>query len=71
MSEDGTWQCKIGEKDRIIVFMANVAELQTRLDKQVVALVTQAKSVINPSSETNANDGKCCGKKDGPYIVAE
>jgi len=32
MSEDGTWQCKIGEKDQIIAFTTKVAKLQTKLD---------------------------------------
>jgi hypothetical protein len=45
--------------------------LQRKLDNQVVAFATQAKSVINPSSEINPNGGKRCGKKDGPYTVAE
>jgi hypothetical protein len=71
MSEDGTWQCKIGEKDQIIAFTTKVAKLQTKLDKQVVAFSTQAKSVNSPSSEINANGGKHSGKMDGPYTVAE
>jgi hypothetical protein len=71
MSEDGTWQRKIKEMDQIIALMTKVANLQTKLYKQVVAFATQAKSVINPSSKINANGGKRCGKKDGPYTVAE
>jgi hypothetical protein len=51
--------------------MPKVAHFQTKLDKQVVAFATQAKSVINPSSEINANGGKRHGKKDGSYTVAE
>jgi hypothetical protein len=71
MSEDGTWQRKIGEKDQIIAFITKVDKLQTKLEKQVVAFATQAKSVINPSSEINANGGKRCSKKDGLYTVTE
>jgi hypothetical protein len=71
MSEDGTWQRKIGERNQIIALTTKVANLQTKPDKQIVALATQAKSMINPSSETNTNGGKHCGKKDGPYTVAE
>jgi hypothetical protein len=71
MSEDGTWQRKIGEKNQIIALTSKVAKLQTKLEKQVVAFATQAKSVINPSSGINANGGKCCSKKDGPYTVAK
>jgi hypothetical protein len=61
MSEDGTWQYKIGEMDQIIALMTKVAKLQTKLEKRVVAFATQAKSVFNPSSEINANGGKHCG----------
>jgi hypothetical protein len=69
--KDGTWQRKIREKDQIIALTTKVAKLQTKLEKQVVAFATQAKSVINPSSEINANGGKGYGKKDGPYTVTE
>jgi hypothetical protein len=65
MSEDGTWQREIGEKDQIIALTTKVAKLQTKLEKQVVAFDIQAKSVINPSSEINANGGKRCGKRMG------
>jgi hypothetical protein len=71
MSEDGTWQHEIGEKDQIIALTTKVSKLQTKLEKKVVAFATQAKSVINPSSEINANGRKHCSKKDGPYTVAE
>ncbi len=64
-------QHKIGEKDQIIALMTKVAELQTKLEKQVVVFGTQAKSVINPSSEIKANVGKCYGKKGRPYTVTE
>jgi hypothetical protein len=63
MSEDGTWQRKIGEKDQIIALTAKATELQMELEKQVVVFATQAKSVINPSSEINANGGKVRAKK--------
>ncbi len=71
ISEDGTWQRKIGEKDQIIALTTKVNWLQTKLDKQVIALATQAKIAINPPSESNVNSGKCYGKKDGPYTIAE
>jgi hypothetical protein len=51
--------------------MTKVAKLQTKFEKQVIAFATQARSMINPSSEINANGGKRCGKKDGPYTVVE
>jgi hypothetical protein len=54
-----------------IALTTKIAKLQTKLDKQAVAFATQAKSVINPSSEINPNGGKSCGKKDRPYTVAE
>jgi hypothetical protein len=65
MSADGPWQHKIGEKDQIIALTTKVAKLQMKLEKKVIAFDTQAKSVINPSSEINANSGRCCGKKTG------
>jgi hypothetical protein len=43
----------------------------SHIDKQVIALATQAKIAINPPSESNANSRKRHGKKDGPYTVAE
>ncbi len=65
MSENGTWQRKIGKKDQIIALTTKVDELKIKLDKQVVAFATQAKLVISPSSEINANGGKRHGKNDG------
>jgi hypothetical protein len=43
MSEDGTWQCKIGEKDQIIALTTKGAEFQMKLDKQVVFLPLKPK----------------------------
>ena len=71
MSQDGTWAVQDRRKGSNIALTTKIAKLQTKLDKQAVAFATQAKSVINPSSEINANGGKRRGKKDGPYTVAE
>jgi hypothetical protein len=66
MSEDGTWKCKIGEKDQIIALTMKVSELQSKLEKQVAAFATQAKKEITPVEIK----GPRHNKKDGPYTVA-
>ncbi len=38
--EDGTWKQELGEKDQIIALSTKVAELQLKLDKQVITLAT-------------------------------
>jgi hypothetical protein len=46
MSEDGTWKQELGEKGQIIALSTKVAELQLKLDKQVIALATQEKKKL-------------------------
>jgi hypothetical protein len=41
MSEDGMWKKELDEKDQIIALSTKVVELQSKLDKQVIALATQ------------------------------
>jgi hypothetical protein len=67
MSKDGTWKREIGEKDQIIALTTKVAELQTKLEKQIVSFATQAKKEITPVID--ANNKTYRGKKDGPYTV--
>jgi hypothetical protein len=50
MSEDGTWKKELGEKDQIIALSTKVVELQSKLDKQVIALVTQENKEVTPSA---------------------
>ncbi len=66
MSKDGIWKCKIGEKDQIIALTTKVSELQSKLEKQVAAFATQAKTEITPLEIK----GPHREKKDGPYTVA-
>ncbi len=53
MSKDGTWKREIGKKDQIIALMTKVAELQTKLEKQIVSFATQAKKEITPVIDAN------------------
>jgi hypothetical protein len=68
MSEDGTWKKELGEKDQIIAISTKVMELQLKLDKQVIALATQANKEVTPDAG-GSRGGSCRGKKDGPYTV--
>ena len=68
MSKDGTWKCNIGKKDQIIALTMKVSELQSKLEKQVAAFATQAKTEITPV--INEIKGPRRNKKDGPYTVA-
>ncbi len=68
MSKDGTWKCEIGKKDQIIALTTKVSELQSKLEKQVAAFATQAKTEITPV--INEIKGPRRDKKDGPYTVA-
>jgi hypothetical protein len=67
MSKDGTWKGEIGEKDQIIALTTKVAELQTKLEKQIVSFATQAKKEITPVIDVNNKTRR--GKKDGPNTV--
>jgi hypothetical protein len=68
MSEDGTWKKELGEKDQIIAHSIKVAELQLKLDKQVIALATQENKEVTPDAGCGGG-GSCHGKRDGPYTV--
>jgi hypothetical protein len=68
MSEDGTWKKELGEKDQIIALSTKVVELQSKLNKQVIALVTQENREVTPDAGRGGG-GSCCGKRDGLYTV--
>jgi hypothetical protein len=68
MSEDGTWKKDLGEKDQIIALSTKVAELQSKLDKQVIALATKENKEVTPDAGCGGG-GSCHGKRDGPYTV--
>ncbi len=67
MSKDGTWKHEIGKKEQIIALTTKVAELQMKLEKQIVSFATQAKKEITPVIDANNKIRQ--GKKDGPYTV--
>jgi hypothetical protein len=69
MSEDGTWKKELGEKDQIIALSTKVAELRSKLNKQVIALATQENKEVTPDAG-GGGGGSCRGKRDGPYTPA-
>ncbi len=68
MSEDGTWKKELGEKDQIIPLSTKVTELQLKLNKQVIALATQANKEVTPNAG-GGGGGSHHVKRDGPYTV--
>jgi hypothetical protein len=69
MSEDGAWKKELGEKDQTIALSTKIAELQSKLDKQVIALATQEKKEVTPDAG-GSGGGSRCGKRDGHYTVS-
>ncbi len=68
MSEDGMWKKELGEKDQIIALSTKAAELQLKLDKQVIALATQENKEVTPDAGLGRG-GSRYGKRDGPYTA--
>ncbi len=68
MSESGTWKKELGKKDQIIALSTKVAELQSKLDKQVIAFATQENKEVT-SSAGGGGGGSCRKKRDGHYTV--
>ena len=68
MFEDRTWKQNLGEKDQIITLSTKVAELQLKLNKQVIALATQEKKEVTPNAG-GGGGGSHHVKRDGPYTV--
>ncbi len=68
ISEDGTWKKELAEKDQIIALSTKVAELQSKLDRQVIALATKENKEVTPDAG-GGESGSCCRKRDGHYTI--
>jgi hypothetical protein len=49
MSDNRTWKKDLGEKDQIIALSTKVVKIQSKLDKQVIALATQENKEVTPN----------------------
>jgi len=67
MFEDKTWKQNLGEKDQIITLSTKVAELQLKLNKQVIPLATQEKKEVTPDAGVGRGCSPC-SKRDGPTL---
>jgi hypothetical protein len=68
MFKDRTWKQELGEKEQIIALSTKVAEIQLKLDKQVIALATQEKKEVTIDAGVGRGSS-CCHKIDSPYTI--
>jgi hypothetical protein len=68
MFEDRTWKQELVEKEQTIALSTKVAEIQLKLDKQVITLATQEKKEVTPDAGVGRGSS-CRGKRDSPYTI--